>query len=623
MNFEVTVTDDSSRRRLLDYTWYISFDIRKSSDESGEDYAEEIYTDLMQDSFSTTLVNNGVSLTGTIESYFVTRYPTPIPTSDPTREYLDVVSATASTAIVAVFVVLLLLFFVVMGVRKYRNPKSPDGDLQVKISSCLSSFTDAHGLHYDHTPLDFMDPRSDLFRLIKPRIAEPKLTWSLMLDLNKWEGIDADKVGRLISLDLSGMTIEDKIELYEISPCITPSLIRLDLSGIPALEGDIRVFKSARNLKYVCLHGSNVSGNVENFGTNKSLEVCDLHGSNVNGDLTVFSTLWQLMELDLTSTDVSGDLNALLEYLYSAWWKRSGEDTMDPQKAELFFPLTEEYKPSLQVELLDDQERPSLLVKVLDDQEKSDVKIPGTAPQVRKLHIRDAKEVTGEMSSNSIAVITAMKVHHGRDAVNLNSLGRITLTEELTEDVLNMRVIDICHVSSMEGRLEILVACSNLIILDVSESQLSGDLSIFREPQGEKRFLLPQLAELNLSETKVEGDMRVFGDLPQLTTLNLTACPRVHGTLIFLQTDINLKKLSLGRTRITGNVKVLKPLINLEEIHLTGLNVIGNVEVFEDFPFLKIIDLMDCDKIKGNHLFVVSNGFMRGNEQFDDGSVVH
>lgn len=113
---------------------------------------------------------------------------------------------------------------------------------------------------------------------------------------------------------------------------------------------------------------------------------------------------------------------------------------------------------------------------------------------------------------------------------------------------------------------------TNVVEIDLSGSDLAGDISVLRKYDA----LGSRLRVLKLQGcARVTGDITIFSRTPQIRTLILydTAC---YGNVDVFQTTPALEKLWLSGTRCSGYIQVFAHLKNLKVLGLQETNCEGS-----------------------------------------------
>ena len=73
-------------------------------------------------------------------------------------------------------------------------------------------------------------------------------------------------------------------------------------------------------------------------------------------------------------------------------------------------------------------------------------------------------------------MISDIRAKHGTDSVDLQSCGKFTLAEDLS-DIEDITSIDLSDIDSLEGDIKALEKCTQLTSVDFEECQVTGESS--------------------------------------------------------------------------------------------------------------------------------------------------
>lgn len=111
--------------------------------------------------------------------------------------------------------------------------------------------------------------------------------------------------------------------------------------------------------------------------------------------------------------------------------------------------------------------------------------------------------------------------------------------------------------------------CKNLRSLYISNTAQEGDLSEIAD--------LNDLSKLSIGRSKVTGNISVLSCLPNLTNLNITGCKSVTLDLSSLSSSYNLSILDVRESNTTGNLSSLATCTKLKSLLTNGSGVKGSI----------------------------------------------
>ena len=148
--------------------------------------------------------------------------------------------------------------------------------------------------------------------------------------------------------------------------------------------------------------------------------------------------------------------------------------------------------------------------------------------------------------------------------------------------------------------------CTNLTILKLPKTQVSGDISIVSN--------LTNLTELDLSMTNVSGDINALSKLTNLITMQLNNT-NVSGDINALSKLTNLTSVPLNNTTVSGDISALSNLTNLTAVQLNNTNVSGNIASLANLTKLTYLSELknisltgDMSKIPAEVRFISQTG---------------
>jgi len=135
-----------------------------------------------------------------------------------------------------------------------------------------------------------------------------------------------------------------------------------------------------------------------------------------------------------------------------------------------------------------------------------------------------------------------------------------------------LRVLDLSH-SKVEGNIGSLAELRHLEVLDLRDTEVAGDIASVGA--------MPSLLALRLggasSKSKIYGDLSDLRGLASLTELDISAAMGVSGDVAALAGLRHLEVLRLGRTQASGNLSALAALPRLREASLEFSGVVGDI----------------------------------------------
>ena len=137
--------------------------------------------------------------------------------------------------------------------------------------------------------------------------------------------------------------------------------------------------------------------------------------------------------------------------------------------------------------------------------------------------------------------------------------------------------------------------CKVMEISFRGRKDLNGTLS-----QGFKG--LKDLQKLDLSDTKISGDLSVLANCTEMTHLKLRNT-LVSGNLAALA-EASIEFLDLSNSKVTGNLGALKGA-ELWRVHLSNTRIAGDVAVLGTWRYTKEVDLSDTDVTGAFHVKVL------------------
>eukprot|EP00617_Octactis_speculum_P020456 CAMPEP_0185747860 /NCGR_PEP_ID=MMETSP1174-20130828/6504_1 /TAXON_ID=35687 /ORGANISM="Dictyocha speculum, Strain CCMP1381" /LENGTH=439 /DNA_ID=CAMNT_0028423241 /DNA_START=56 /DNA_END=1375 /DNA_ORIENTATION=+ len=147
----------------------------------------------------------------------------------------------------------------------------------------------------------------------------------------------------------------------------------------------------------------------------------------------------------------------------------------------------------------------------------------------------------------------------------------------------NIECINLSRNQHVEGNINVFVVCPNLIILNLSETQISGGIEVL----GTFR----SLEEIRLKETRVFGDINVFLGLPKLIEADLFNCFfGITGDIENILTCARLQYLDCSHTHVQGNMNGFN-CSSLKCLCVNATDVTGELQSFENCGNLQILKL--------------------------------
>eukprot|EP00435_Cladocopium_sp_Y103_P058916 s144_g20.t2 len=207
-------------------------------------------------------------------------------------------------------------------------------------------------------------------------------------------------------------------------------------------------------------------------------------------------------------------------------------------------------------------------------------------------------EVHGDMSDFPLMPkLKRLALNSSFVAGDLKVLGGKVKELEILEVALTKVLGDISALKALPGLREVDVT-STKVAGDISSlspkltkaifswSNVTGDIQVFSQFQ--------DLTTLALDHTDVHGDIKAFQQLGTLATLNL-AHTLVFGKMeVFENAFESLRKLDLSSTAVTGDIQVIGiPMTvgKLTEIRLDNTGVFGDIAVFKNLWKLEKVSL--------------------------------
>lgn len=139
--------------------------------------------------------------------------------------------------------------------------------------------------------------------------------------------------------------------------------------------------------------------------------------------------------------------------------------------------------------------------------------------------------------------------------------------------------------TKVSGDLAMLAKCNELIMLDLDNTNITGDLKALENAKG--------LKGLYLSDTRVTGDLETFKNAQKLHFLHLSLT-KVTGDLKALENARELTQLYLSQTQVTGNLDSAIFFYHdqrLTNVDLSHTKVNGSLTALEGAFRLRTLDL--------------------------------
>jgi hypothetical protein len=404
------------------------------------------------------------------------------------------------------------------------------------------------------------------------------------------------------------------------------------------LRGDIGFIKDLKDLEYIRLIVSGLSGNIDNFASlNKvnsiwisgdndffhniqgdikdishlDLELFFIQNTEITGDISNLNNMSNLNTLILIDSEIEGDLSTLpvkkLEGVYIDESKITGSIER--------FKLAEGLEYIYVTNSLIGGDLSAL--SNCTSLERCDVT---NSDVTGKLVLANGDVVVGFGISDDI--IDAASNYNPNQVIgfvddNFEYLIRSFLGKEidniLWKDIINIESIDLASKkissindliwfknlktfrigylsTSVESDLSVIKDLSKLEVLDLRNSSIEGDLSVLENHKN--------LKVLNLRGTEITGDLSVINKLKNLEELDLFGSYKMTVDLKDVGNFKSLKSF-LSNRNVTGDLSDLNNLNKLNTLLISGSAVTGDLSdlrLFTDLQFLEI----DCKKVTGN-----------------------
>lgn len=388
---------------------------------------------------------------------------------------------------------------------------------------------------------------------------------------------------RLKDLDLSGAQIRGHaVLLLRSLRGVRAPLRRISLSWT-AFSGTTMSLARWCPMEHLALAESEVYIRLRHFWKCSELRTLDLSGSRTRGDASELRNLPQLEEVDLSSTKISGSLE-VFRFLPKLQ-KLQLSDTVVYGDMSVFSNTPDLVRLQLRNTKVMGRFKARAPLKSLELRHLEEVDVSNT-------------EVNGDMSDFPfMPKLKRLALNSSFVAGDLQVLGDKVKELEILEVALTKVLGDISALKALPALREVDVA-STMVAGDISSlspkltkaifswSNVSGDIQIFSQFQ--------DLTTLALDHTFVHGDIKAFQQLGTLTTLNL-ASTLVFGKIkVFENALESLRKLDLSSTAITGDIQVIGyPMTvgKLTDILLDNTGVFGDIAVFNNLWKLERVSL--------------------------------
>ncbi|CAE7867432.1 ERECTA [Symbiodinium necroappetens] len=150
-------------------------------------------------------------------------------------------------------------------------------------------------------------------------------------------------------------------------------------------------------------------------------------------------------------------------------------------------------------------------------------------------------------------------------------------------------------IAAIEGDIHVLANMELLQEVQLSKTKVSGDIKVFNECKLLKYLYLDDASAIG-------GDIQVFEALPGIKALNLQGT-QVYGDIQAFQGSAQLHTLVLASTQVYGDIRAFEATHKLEllqEVQLSKTKVSGDIKVFNECKFLKYLYLDDASAIGGD-----------------------
>lgn len=324
----------------------------------------------------------------------------------------------------------------------------------------------------------------------------------------------------------------------------------------------LRHFWRCQALRSLNLSRSRTTGDSSGLRMLPQLEELDLSSTKISGSLEVFGFLPKLQRLQLSDTVVDGDISILtttpdLVRLQLRKTKVSGRFQARPARSQ------------------------SVELRYLEEVDFSNTEVNGDMsdfplmPKLKRLAL-NSSFVAGDLKvlGDKVKELEILEVAFTKVLGNVSTLKALPALREV--DVTLTKVAG--DITSLSPKLTKAI---------FSWSHVAGDIQIFSQFQ--------DLTTLALDHTLVHGDIKAFQKLATLTSLNLASCLEVFGKIeVFENALESLRKLDLSSTKITGDIQVIGyPMTvgKLTDILLDNTGVFGDIAVFRNLWKLERVSL--------------------------------
>lgn len=148
--------------------------------------------------------------------------------------------------------------------------------------------------------------------------------------------------------------------------------------------------------------------------------------------------------------------------------------------------------------------------------------------------------------------------------------------------------------------------CTNLIMLALSDSSVTGDISAVSN--------LTKLVHLDLAGSQVIGNISALSNLTNISIINLYS-DNVTGDISVISKLTTITVLHLNGTKVSGDISALSNLINIVDFSLSNTQISGNVDSLVNLTKLRMLTELkylsltgDMSKIPVNANFISQQG---------------
>jgi len=140
------------------------------------------------------------------------------------------------------------------------------------------------------------------------------------------------------------------------------------------------------------------------------------------------------------------------------------------------------------------------------------------------------------------------------------------------------------------GNVQCLKLCEHLMTVNLGKCGVHGDLRVFGK--------MPSLISLDLAHSKVVGAVGVLAACSGLEELNLRHT-KVGGDLGEIK-DLPLTRLDLASTQVKGHLSVFEEMSQMVDLRIGATKIKGDVEAFWEWTQVTALDLSNLDGVEGD-----------------------